>query len=79
MNQDERQKEIMQIVKARLETMPQEAILSIGSYGEFNRDQLIKEVEQNTEIGRKIIDIQMQYLQMLKEGIFYEKTGDNQT
>ena len=78
MNPEEKQNEIIQIVKARLETMPREAILSIGSYGEFNRDQLIKEVEQNTEVGKKIVDIQMQYLQMLKEGIFYEKTGDNQ-
>ena len=57
--------------------MPKEAILSIGSYGEFKRDDLIKQVEQNTEIGKKIIDIQMHYLKMLKEGVFYDNPIDN--
>ena len=55
MDSEKKQQEIIQIVKARLSTMPKEAILSIGSYGEFKRDDLIKQVEQNTEIGKKII------------------------
>ena len=77
MDSEKKQQEIIQIVKARLSTMPKEAILSIGSYGEFKRDDLIKQVEQNTEIGKKIIDIQMHYLKMLKEGVFYDNPIHN--
>lgn len=77
MDEKEKQKEIIRLVTARLSTMPQEAILSIGSYGEYKRDQLIEEVEKNSEVGKKIVDIQMNYLKMLKEGIFYDHTSNN--
>lgn len=77
MDTEEKKKEIIQIVKARLAVMPKDAVLSIGSYGEYNRDQLIREVEQDTEVGKKVVDIQMQYLQMLKEGVFYDHTANN--
>lgn len=75
----EKEKEIIELVKARLSVIPQEAVLSVGSYGEYKRDQLIKEVENNTEVGKKIVEIQMQYLKLLKEGIFYANTPDYQT
>lgn len=72
MNDEEKQKEIIEIVKARLATLPPDAILSIGSFGELKRDQIIKEVENNTEIGKKVVEVQLEYLRMLKEGIFYD-------
>lgn len=74
MTQEQRQKEIIELVKARLETMPSDAILSMGNDGEFNKKQLIEEVERNTEVGKKIVKIQMQYLRLLKEGVFYANT-----
>lgn len=71
MKDEEKQKKIIEIVKARLSTLPPDAVLSIGSLGELKRDQIIKEVENNTEIGKKVIEVQLEYLRMLKEGIFY--------
>lgn len=71
MKDEEKQKKIIEIVRARLATLPPDAVLSIGSLGELKRDQIIKEVENNTEIGKKIIEVQLEYLRMLKEGIFY--------
>lgn len=79
MTANEKQKEIVELVKARLETMPSDAILSIGGNGKFNRRQLISEVENDTPVGRKIIEIQMRYLRLLKEGIFYANTPDHPT
>ena len=59
MTDEEKQKEIIEIVKARLSILPQDAVLSIGSFGEFKKDQIIKEVENNTEVGKKVIEEQV--------------------
>lgn len=76
MNEKEKQKVIIEIVKARLASLPSDAVLSIGSYGELKRDEVIKEVDGNTEIGKKIIKVQLEYLRLLKEGIFYGDSPD---
>lgn len=77
MTDEEKQKKIIEIVKARLSILPQDAVLSIGSFGELKKDQIIKEVENNTEVGKKVIEVQMEYLQMLKKGIFYGEPSHN--
>lgn len=71
MKNEEKQKEIKRLVEARLSMIPADAVLSVGSYGEFTRDQILKEVEEESEIGKKMIEIQVRYLQKLKEGILY--------
>lgn len=77
MSTTEKQKEIKKIVEARLSVLPSDAILSVGSYGEYTRDQIIKEVEAETKIGKKLIEIQVKYLQMLKEGVLYGNNSHN--
>ncbi|HKR06393.1 MAG TPA: hypothetical protein VJY62_17290 [Bacteroidia bacterium] len=64
-------KEIMELVIARLQTLHEGKELSIGGAGEFTRDELIEHVKKGDEIGKKVIDVQMNFLQLLKEGIFY--------
>ena len=72
--------ELKRVVLARLQLFPKEARLNIGSAGEFNKQQLIENVEKETAVGEKIIAIQLNYLRALKEGIFYgEDIADNQT
>jgi len=65
--------EIKELVLARLKTWPSDKKLSVGSAGDFTRDELIKHVEKRDELGKKIIEVQMEYLRLLKEGIFYER------
>ena len=65
--------DIRKLVIARLRTLSGNKRVSIGSEGEFTREQLIKNVEQNTEVGKKIVQIQLEYLQTLKKGLFYEE------
>jgi hypothetical protein len=79
MNIEEKQKELKRLVEARLATIPSDAMLSVGSYGEFTRDQILQEVGNETEIGRKMVEIQAQYLQKLKEGILYGNASYNET
>lgn len=63
--------DIRNLVIARLEAMPPNVNISIGSKGDFGRDDLIQHVERGTEIGEQIAKIQMEYLRSLKEGILY--------
>lgn len=58
--------EIKDLVIARLEVLPEDTGISIGSAGEFTRDELIERVRQGDEIGQKIVQVELNYLKSLK-------------
>lgn len=58
---------IHDIVIARLLTMPDNIGVSMGSDGEFSKNDLIEHVQKDDEVGKKIIQIHMSYLQSLKD------------
>lgn len=60
--------EIRKLVIARLRSFSSGRKISIGSSGEFTKEELIDRVEKKDPIGNKIIEIQLSYLQSLKEG-----------
>lgn len=64
-----REEEIKKIVIARLETLPPDKKMSIGSSGEFSRDELIEKVKSDDPIGKKIIQIELEFLRSLKKGL----------
>jgi hypothetical protein len=66
--QSDLEKDFQELVLARLQTLPQNTSLSIGSVGEFSKQQLLEHVQANDEIGKKIIDVDKDYLKALKEG-----------
>ncbi len=62
-----------EIVIERLRQAPAKINISFGSSNEFmNRDELIEQVEKETEIGKKIIKVQLEYLKAFKYGIMSE-------
>ncbi len=61
--------EIKELVLLRLETMPSDRKISIGSYGEFTKEELIERVKKGDEVGKKLIAIEMEFLQAMKEGV----------
>lgn len=63
------EKEIKELVIARLETMSSDEKVSIGSAGEFNKEELISEVKKGSSVGKKIIEVEMEFLRAMKEGI----------
>ncbi|MEK7170138.1 MAG: hypothetical protein AAB767_02530 [Patescibacteria group bacterium] len=67
------EKEIIDLVVARLQNLPSNKEISIGSSGEFTKDQLIEHVRKADDVGRKMIAIEMDFLRSMKEGIFYEQ------
>lgn len=63
--------EIKDLVIARLQRLPDDMGISIGSFGDFTKDELIKHVRSSDELGQKIIEVEMTFLKAMKEGIFY--------
>jgi hypothetical protein len=78
-NKNKINKDVKKIVIARLEVFPADKKISIGSKGEFTKKEMIDHVEKEDEIGEKIAEVQLNYLQALKEGIFYEQDSINNT
>ena len=61
--------EIKKLVIARLDVLPENKKISIGNFGEFSKDELIDNVKNDSEIGNKIIEIEMEFLRAMKKGI----------
>jgi len=69
--------EIKNLVITRLETLPSDAVVSLGSNSEFTKDQIIESVRNGDENGKKMIEIEMTFLQGLKDGILYGTTSSS--
>ena len=68
---------VRKLVAMRLETLPDGAVISIGSDGEFTKKQIIESVLEGNEIGRKMVEMEMSFLQSLKEGVLYGEVSTN--
>lgn len=65
--------EIKQLVIERLKTIPSDKKISIGGEDALTTEELIDRVRKNDEIGKKIIAVQMNFLQSLKTGILLDE------
>ncbi|MBI4453454.1 hypothetical protein HY636_02315 [Candidatus Woesearchaeota archaeon] len=61
--------EIKELVIIRLETLPSDKKISIGSFGEFSKEELVEHVKKDDEIGKKLVEVELEFLRALKEGI----------
>ena len=57
------------LVLARLATMPLDMELSLGSMGSFDRERLIIEVENESDVGKLVIEVYMNYLRSFKQRV----------
>jgi len=72
--------QLKKVVIANLQGMSSDLRMHIGSMGEFSREDLIENVQKETEVGTKIVEVQLNFLRSLKEGIFYgQNLTDNET
>ena len=78
---NEEEKDIIELVIARLQTLPEGREISVGSERDFTKEELIQHVQSQDEIGKKMVEIEMSFLRSLKEGIFYDAndTLDDET
>jgi len=61
--------EIKELVIARLNNISPNKKISIGSYGEFTKEELIEGIKAGSEVGKKIIEIELEFLRAIKQGI----------
>ena len=64
--------DIKNLVIARLEVLPPDKKISIGSAGNFTKEQLIESVKKGDDVGKKITEIELEFLQAMKEGLLNE-------
>ena len=58
--------EIRKLVVARLKVLSEDTMISVGSEGQFTRDELIDRVETDDDVGKKIAEVQMEWLRSFK-------------
>lgn len=65
------QKQIKELVIARILTLPEDVSLSVGNE-DLKREQLIAHVKKEDEIGKDIIDMQLEFIRDMASGALYE-------
>ena len=66
------QKDIRELVLARIRAASGDLRVSIGDVAKgYSKKELIKSVEVGDEIGKEIVDIQMEYLKDIAQGKIY--------
>lgn len=65
------QEQIKELVIARIRTLSDDVALSIGGE-ELKRDQLIEHVREDDEVGKELIEMQLEFLQDMASGALYE-------
>jgi hypothetical protein len=65
-------KEIKELIIVRLDSIPQNKKISIGKYGDFTKEQLIENVKNSSEVGKKIVEIELEFLRAMKQGVIVQ-------
>lgn len=67
---EEELKKLKEIVLARLSVMPQDISVSIGDKN-LGKKELTKHVESEDEIGKQMMEMELEFLQALARGEVY--------
>lgn len=66
MNISQKEKEL---VLARLEVLSPELHFSVGANGKsFSRDEMMAQINENTDIGKDFIKVELEFLRAFKDG-----------
>ncbi|PJE63163.1 hypothetical protein COU88_01005 [Candidatus Roizmanbacteria bacterium CG10_big_fil_rev_8_21_14_0_10_39_6] len=61
------EKNLIDLVVSRLQVLSDDQEISVGSEGEYTKSQLIQHVKKSDALGKKFVEIELQYLQSLKD------------
>ncbi len=64
--------DLKKIVLAKVESYDDDWMITIGGNGSFNKESITKEIENETEAGLKMVEIQNEFMTDLTNGKFYE-------
>jgi hypothetical protein len=65
-------KDLKKIVLASIESYDDDWSLSIGGNGTFNKSEILNEVENESEIGQKVVMAQKEYTEALVNGKIFK-------
>ena len=68
---------VKELVIARIEALPSNIGIAVGSDGSFNKEQLLEHVEAEDDIGKKYIELDLEFLRAFKEGKLFEQSATN--
>ena len=61
--------DVKKLVIARLQMLPENIRVSIGGFGSFKKDELIKAVEAEDEVGKLIVEVELNALRYWKKRV----------
>ncbi len=64
--------EVKELVLARIRVMPPNYKLSVGNQGTFTKEQLMDNVRKGNDVGKQIINMQMNFIKALTSGRLIE-------
>jgi hypothetical protein len=64
---------VKELVISRLDVLPSNRKISVGSEGEFTKLELIEHVKEGDSIGKTIINLELEFLRALKDGTLLEQ------
>lgn len=70
----ETQEAIKQLALARMQAIPKDVKISIGS-DEYSKEELINQMKNKSEIGKQLIEMQINFVRDMAQGKIYQ-TGD---
>jgi len=62
--------DVKKLVIARLQMLPENVRVSIMPYGSFKRDELIEAVEAESELGKLIVEVELNALRYWRKHLF---------
>ena len=65
--------DIKELVIARIDLLPSNVKVSIGSEGEFNKSELIESVKRGDAVGQQIVKMELSFLRALKDGVLLDE------
>lgn len=64
--------EIRRLVIERLNSLSPNKSISVGSNKSYSKDELISEIKNGTKIGEKMVEVELEFLQSLKNLPIYD-------
>lgn len=65
--------DVKELVIARLDVLPSNRKISVGSEGEFTKEELIARVIEGDAIGRTVVNLELEFLRALKDGTLLDQ------
>ena len=65
------EEDIKELVIERLKASSDELEIIVGDLGDYSKEDLIKSVERGDELGKEVIEMEINYLKAIAEGKIY--------